>query len=64
MHEPPRREFLNAKRRRRSILYELWGFTAHHRKWWLLPILLILLALGVTLVTGGGAIAPFLYALF
>ena len=50
--------------RRRGAIAEFWGFLSHYRKWWLLPILMLLLVLGVLVVTQGTALAPFLYALF
>lgn len=49
---------------RRSLAAELLGFVVHHRKWWLLPILTVLLVLGLLVASGGGAMAPFLYAMF
>jgi hypothetical protein len=46
------------------LLAELWGFLKENRKWWLLPILAVLLALSLlTLLAGTGA-APFIYTLF
>ena len=47
-----------------GLLAELWGFLKENRKWWLLPILAVLLALSLlTLLAGTGA-APFIYTLF
>jgi hypothetical protein len=44
---------------------DLWGFLKHRKKFWLLPIIMALLLLGVVIVfTSGSAIAPFIYALF
>ena len=48
-----------------SILKEIFGFLAVRKKWWLLPIVLVLvLMMGLLLVTEGSALAPFIYALF
>ena len=48
-----------------DFLKDLWGFLRVRKKFWLLPILLFLLLFGVLIVmTGGSAIAPFIYALF
>lgn len=48
-----------------SILKELWEFAKHKKKYWLLPILAVLLLLGLLLfLTEGSAIAPFIYTLF
>ena len=48
-----------------SILVELWHFLRARRKYWLLPVLVMLAAFGGLLVlTQGSAIAPFIYTLF
>lgn len=48
-----------------EILKDLWGFMKQRKKFWLLPIIIILLAFGVLIVlTSGSAIAPFIYTLF
>jgi hypothetical protein len=44
---------------------EMWTFMKARKKFWLLPILIVLLLLGTLLVlTQGSAIAPFIYTLF
>jgi NAD/NADP transhydrogenase beta subunit len=49
----------------RDFVVDLWAFMKERKKFWLLPIILILLALGVLIVlTQGSAIAPFIYTLF
>ncbi|MGA2094076.1 MAG: DUF5989 family protein [Sedimentisphaerales bacterium] len=53
------KEFSNlAGQRRPSIFSEIWMFLNHSKKWWLIPILLILLLIGLS------AAAPFIYTLF
>ena len=48
-----------------SIFKEFWQFSRIRKKYWLLPIILALLALGTLLIlTEGSALAPFIYALF
>ena len=48
-----------------SILGEFWSFLRVRKKWWLAPIVILLLTLGVILVlTEGSALAPFIYSLF
>jgi hypothetical protein len=37
---------------------------AHNKKWWLTPIVLMLLILGVLILVGGTGAAPFIYTLF
>lgn len=46
-----------------GLLAEFWQFLKHNKKWWLLPILLALLFLGVLVVLSGTALAPFIYPL-
>ncbi|MGD9609451.1 MAG: DUF5989 family protein [Desulfovibrionaceae bacterium] len=48
-----------------EFLAELWGFLRVRKKFWLLPIILVLLLFGVLVVlTSGTAVAPFIYTLF
>lgn len=48
-----------------SFLIELWQFLRARKKFWLLPIILIMLLLGVLIVLAeGSAVAPFIYTLF
>lgn len=50
---------------RMSIFVELWAFMRVRKKWWIGPIIAILLLLGVFIVlTQGSALAPFIYTLF
>jgi hypothetical protein len=50
---------------RLSILREFWSFLRVRKKWWLAPIVVLLLTLGLILVlTEGSALAPFIYSLF
>jgi drug/metabolite transporter superfamily protein YnfA len=48
-----------------SFLKELWAFMRERKKFWLAPIILVLLLFGALLVfTEGSAVAPFIYTLF
>ena len=48
-----------------ELLRDLWGFMRERKKFWLAPIITILLLLGSLIVlTQGSAIAPFIYTLF
>lgn len=48
-----------------QILKELWEFLRFRKKYWLLPIIIILVLLGLLIVlTESSAVAPFIYALF
>jgi len=53
-----------ANLQRSGFLTEMWQFMAHNKKWWLTPIILVLLAFGVLIALGGTAAAPFIYTLF
>lgn len=48
-----------------AIIKEFFNFLRVRKKWWLAPIVIFLLALGVLLVFAkGSALAPFIYSLF
>jgi hypothetical protein len=48
-----------------EILKDLWAFMKERKKFWLAPMIIILLILGAIIVLGGSsAIAPFVYTLF
>jgi hypothetical protein len=48
-----------------DLLKDLWGFMRKRKKFWLAPIIVVMLLLGVLIVLGeGSAVAPFIYTLF
>jgi hypothetical protein len=47
-----------------SLLREFWDFLRYNKKWWLFPVVLVLLLFGVLLLVSGTAAAPFIYTLF
>ena len=48
-----------------SLIAELWEYMRERKKYWLLPILVMMAALGGLIVLSqGSAIAPFIYTLF
>ena len=48
-----------------SFLKEFWGFLRIRKKYWLMPILLVLVLFGgLIILTQGSAIAPFIYTIF
>ena len=47
-----------------SFLSELVMFIRHNKKWYLVPIVVSILLLGVLVVLGNTAAAPFIYSLF
>ena len=50
---------------RSSLLAELWAYMRVRKKFWLLPVLIVLVLVGFLLVLAqGSALAPFIYTIF
>jgi hypothetical protein len=50
---------------RGGLISELWAFMRVRKKWWLLPIIAVLLLVGTLLVFAQGSVlAPFIYTIF
>lgn len=50
---------------RRGLLAELWAFMRVRKKWWLLPVVAVMLLVGGLLVFAQGSVfAPFIYTIF
>jgi len=48
-----------------SVVGQLWAFLRIRKKWWLLPILIVLLLVRLLLVLAKGSVlAPFIYTIF
>ena len=47
-----------------NLVSEFWAFLAQNKKWWLLPIMIVMLLLGTLILLSGTAAAPFIYTLF
>ena len=48
-----------------AVVAEFWEFLRYRKKYWLLPIVMMLLLLGLLIVlTQGSALAPFIYTIF
>jgi len=47
-----------------SLVGELIDFLRTNKKWWLAPILIVMLLMGVLILLSGSAAAPFIYTLF
>jgi hypothetical protein len=48
-----------------DLIKDLWAFMRERKKFWLAPIIIVLLLLGVLIVFAqGSAVAPFIYTLF
>ncbi len=49
---------------RTGLFAEFVDFVLHNKKWWLTPIILVLLGVAALVWLGGSGIAPFIYAIF
>lgn len=48
-----------------TLASELWSFMRARKKWWLLPLLVILVAVGgLLIIAQGSVLAPFIYTIF
>ena len=48
-----------------GMVGELWAFMRIRKKWWLLPIMVVMLLVGALLVFAQGSVlAPFIYTIF
>jgi len=48
-----------------SVVAELWAFMRERKKWWLLPVIAVLLLVGLMLAFAQGSVlAPFIYTVF
>ncbi len=47
----------------RLLFRDLWGFARAHKAWWIVPLVVLLLVIGV-LIVGVSTISPFIYSLF
>ena len=61
----PKSEFeTRAEESSPGFVRELFDFLRHNQKWWLTPIVVMLVLLGVLVLLGGSTAAPFIYTLF
>ncbi len=48
-----------------TVARDLWDFMRERKKWWLAPVMIVLVLIGLLIVFGGtSAIAPFIYTIF
>ena len=47
-----------------GLIREFWDFLRYNKKWWLTPIILVILLIGVLVFLGSTPAAPFIYTLF
>ena len=53
-----------ARQKKSGVVREFWNFMRYNKKWWLTPIIVTLLLVGVLIVLSTSAAAPFIYTLF
>lgn len=53
-----------ASGRNAGLLAELLDLIRHNKKWWLIPVIVALLLIGIVVLLGTTAAAPFIYPLF
>ena len=61
---PSEFESLASQERSIGIVREFWQFLKYNKKWWLAPILIVLLLFGALVFMTGTAAAPFIYPFF
>jgi hypothetical protein len=65
MSDESRKSFNDAaKEAPPSLGREILDMLRHNKKWWMIPIIAVLLLFGVLLILGGTGAAPFIYTLF
>lgn len=53
-----------ANAKRESFVSEFAQFLMENKKWWMIPIIAVLVLVGALLIVGGSGVAPFIYTLF
>jgi hypothetical protein len=53
-----------AEQKDKGIVVELWEFLRDNKKWWLLPIIVVLLLFGLLIFLAGTGLAPLIYTVF
>lgn len=61
---PPVEFTSEAEADRTGLVAEFWAFLAHNKKWWMLPILVVMVAVGLLVAFAATGAAPFIYTLF
>lgn len=60
-----KRKKSNIMPKNKSLLGELWDFLKVKKAWWLAPIIIMLILVGILIIFGqSSAVSPFIYALF
>jgi len=62
--QPSKFEAAAATQSNKSFPSELWDFLKSNKKWWLIPIIVVFLILGMLILLSSTGLAPFIYTLF
>ena len=62
--EPDNSFIKNSEGKQLGLVAEFIGFLATNKKYWMIPILVVLLILGALILLGGTSVAPFIYPFF
>jgi Family of unknown function (DUF5989) len=65
MEPEPKTEFEKAAgEANEGFLREFWAFLRHNKKWWLVPLIVMLLLMGLLFILGNSPAMPFIYTIF
>jgi Family of unknown function (DUF5989) len=64
MNKTPADDFERISAEQPSLVREFIEFLGQNKKWWMLPILFVMLLLGLLIFLSSTAVAPFIYTLF
>jgi hypothetical protein len=53
-----------AEGRQAGLVREFWDFLKHNKKWWLAPIVIVILIIGLLVVLSGSGVGAFMYTIF
>ncbi len=65
MDDPDKNDFEKAgEESESSLIGEIFAMLKENKKFWMIPIIVVLLVMGALIVAGGSGAAPFIYTLF
>ncbi|MCP5517807.1 MAG: hypothetical protein H7A45_11200 [Verrucomicrobiales bacterium] len=53
-----------SRQKQESLIREIWGMLRDNRKYWMIPLIVVLLLFGLLIILGSTGAAPFIYTLF
>jgi hypothetical protein len=64
MTDQPPGNFEDLPPPRQGLVREFIGFLRHNKKYWMAPLIILLVLVGLLIVVAGSSVAPFIYPLF